>query len=138
MSIVYRITVDIEAPVQPTEVRERVADAVRTLFPEADVNAESDRVTARTHSLDHFRERLFEQRILDTARTEFMRNRTRSGFEFRLKKQAAFEDVVNFSVGNPAELGDIEVRVAVDDPEVEAFIEFLAPRTEDGKPLDEF
>lgn len=136
MTTVYRITVDIEAPVQPTEVRERVADAVRSLFPEADVTASSDEVTARTHKIDHFRDRLFEQRILDTARKQFMQNRTRNGFEFRLKKQAAFQDVVNFSVGNPAELGDIEVRVTVDDPEVEEFIEYLAPRTKDGEPLE--
>lgn len=136
MSVVYRITVDIETPVEPTEVRERVADAVRTLFPEADVTAESDRVTARTHSMEHFRDRLFEQRILDTARKEFNRNRSRNGFSFRLKKQAAFRDVVNFSVGNPAELGDIDVRVAVDDPEVESFIGYLAPKTEDGEPVE--
>jgi len=136
MSVVYRITVDIETPVKPTEVRERVADAVRTLFPEAEVTAESDRVTARTHSMEHFRERLFEQRILDTARKEFSRNRTQSGFTFRLKKQAAFRDVVNFSVGNPAELGDIDVRVAVDDPDVESFIGYLAPETEDGEPVE--
>ena len=136
MSTVYRITVDIDAPVKPTEVRDRVADAVRTLFPEADVTTESDHVSARTHAMDHFRDRLFEQRILDTARKEFMRNRTQSGFEFRLKKQAAFRDVVNFSVGNPAELGDIEVRVTVEDPEVEEFIAFLAPQTEEGEPLE--
>lgn len=136
MGVVYRITVDIDGPVQPTEVRQRVADAVRSLFPEAAVTVESDRVTARTHSLDHFRERLFEQRILDTARTEFLRNRTRSGFEFRLKKQAAAHDVVNFSVGSPAELGDIDVRVSVDEPDVEDFIAWLAPKTEDGTPVD--
>lgn len=136
MSVVYKITVDIEVPVQPTEVRERVADAVRSLFPEADVTVESDRVTARTHSMEHIRERLFEQRILDTARKEFMRNRTQNGFEFQLKKQAAFHDVINFSVGNPAELGGIEVRVAVEDPEVEAFISYLAPETQEGEPLE--
>ena len=136
MTTVYRITVDVDAPVKPTEVRERVADAVRSLFPEADVTTSSGEVTARTHKLDHFRDRLFEQRILDTARKQFMGNRTRNGFEFRLKKQAAFRDVVNFSVGNPAELGDIDVRVTVEDPEVEEFIEYLAPRTEDGEPLE--
>jgi hypothetical protein len=136
MSLVYRVTVDVEAPVQPTEVRERVADAVRALFPEADVTVEADRVSARTHSLDHFRERLFEQRILDTARREFLQNRTRGGFEFSLKKQAAFHDVVNFSVGNPAELGDIDVRVTVDEPDVEEFVGWLAPPTEDGEPVE--
>lgn len=135
MSIVYRITVDVDAPIKPTEVGDRVADAVRALFPEAGVTVESDRVTAQTHSVDHFRERLFEQRILDTARKEFLSNRTHAGFEFRLKKQAAFQDVVNFSIGNPAELGDIDVRVIVDEPDVEDFIEYLAPPTEDGEPV---
>ena len=130
----YRVDVRIEAPVKHTEVPDRVAEAVRTLFPSADVEVSADRVTAETHDLSHFRERLFEQRILDTARGVFFDRRGPTGFAFELKKAAALQDVVNFSVGNPDELGDVQVAVTVREPDVESFIDYLAPATEDGKP----
>jgi predicted RNA binding protein with dsRBD fold (UPF0201 family) len=40
-------------------------------------------------------------------------------------------------VGNPDELGDIHVEVNVHEPDVEAFIDYFAPRTEDGEPVEE-
>jgi len=130
----YRIDVRIEAPVNPTEVTDRVVEAIQTLFPKATIERGEDRVTAETHDLSHFRKRLFEQRILDTARGVFYDRRGPNGFSFELKKQAALQDVVNFSVGNPDELGDVEVAVTVRDPDVETFIDYLAPATEDGEP----
>ena len=130
----YVIDVRIEAPVQPTEVTERVAEAIRTIFPDADIEPGEDRITAETHDLSHFRRRLFEQRILDTARGVFFDRKGPNGFSFELKKQAALQDVVNFSVGNPAELGDIQVAVTVREPDVETVIDYLAPATEDGEP----
>jgi hypothetical protein len=135
----YQIDVRIDAPVTHTEVPERVLEAIETIFPKAEVSVGEDRVSAETHDLSHFRERLFEQRILDTARGVFFDRRGPNGFSFELKKQAALQDVVNFSVGNPDELGDIEVAVTVRDPDVETFIDHLAPATEDGEPpsLDE-
>jgi hypothetical protein len=89
---------------------------------------------ARTSDLGHFRKRLFEQRILDTARDVFLDRAGPRGFSFELKKQAALEDVITFSVGAPDELGEIEVAVTVHEPSVEAFIDYLAPATEDGTP----
>lgn len=131
---VSRIDVQIEASVKETEIPDRVAEAVETLFPEAELTAESDRVFGESHSLAHVRDRLFEQRILDTARGVFLDRAGPQGFAFELKKAAALEDVVNFSVGTPDELGSIEVAVTVHDPSVEAFIDHLAPATEDGTP----
>jgi hypothetical protein len=131
----FQVDVRIEAPVHYTEVPARVAEAVETLFPEADVDVGEDRVTAETHSLSHFRQRLFEQRILDTARGVFFDRTGPNGFAFELKKAAALQDVVNFAVGNPDELGDIQVAVTVREPGVEAFIDHLAPQTQDGEPL---
>lgn len=130
----YKVDVRIEAPVKYTEVTDRVAEAIENLFPEAEIDPGSDRVTAVTHDLTHFRERLFEQRILDTARGVFFDRRGPNGFSFELKKQAALQDVVNFSVGNPDELGDIQVAVTVREPGVEDFIDYLAPATEGGNP----
>ncbi|PSQ43373.1 coaE operon protein [Halobacteriales archaeon SW_7_68_16] len=133
----YRVTVSIEAPVHGTEIGERVADAVRELFPEADVEGHSDRVTGTAHTLDTFSERLHEQAILDTARSVFFDGRHEDGFRFAVKKAAAFRGLVNFAVGTPDELGEIEVAVTVDAPGVEAYIDHVAPPTEDGVPVTE-
>ena len=133
--MIYSIDVRIEAPVRDTEVTARVRDAVENLFPNADVVHEDGRLVGESHSLDHFSELLHEQEILDTARREFERREGGDGFSFALKKQAAFKGVVNFAVGNPDELGDIEVHVTVHEPDVETFVDDVAPPTKEGKPV---
>ena len=134
--MIYSIDVRIEAPVEPTEVTDRVADAVSTVFPNAEFTHEPDGLVAETHTLDPFSDVLHEQEILDTARREFFNNADDEGFSFALKKQAAYQGVVNFAVGNPDELGDIEVDVQVREPDVESIIDAIAPPTEDGTPID--
>mgnify|MGYP002761231566 CR=1 FL=1 len=133
--MIYRIDVRVIAPVRDTEVTDRVADAVRNLFPNAEIREEPGRLVADSHSMDAFSERLHEQEILDTARKEFFRRADDEGFTFALKKQAAFRGVINFAVGNPDELGDIEVQVTVHDPDVEGVVDHVAPPTEDGTPV---
>jgi len=133
--VIYRIDVTVTAPVADTEVPERVADAVLELFPHAEVTEHPGEVRAETHSLEEFSERLHRQEILDTARNEFFSTLRSDGFAFDLKKQAAFVGVVNFSVGNPDELGDVHVDVHVTEPDVESFVDHVAPPTEDGRPV---
>jgi predicted RNA binding protein with dsRBD fold (UPF0201 family) len=137
MTDAYSVDVRVTAPVHGTELADRVSEAVTTLFPGADVRDEGDRVVAETHTVEGFREQLFDQRILDTARKQFAANRTTDGFAFDLKKQAAFNGKVNFAVGNPDELGDIHVEVTVRQPTVDQFVDYLAPETEDGEPAEE-
>jgi len=134
--MIYSIDVRIEAPVNPTEVTDRVEDAVCNVFPNAECEHEPGRLVAETHTLDPFSDVLHEQEILDTARREFFNHAGDDSFSFALKKQAAFEGVVNFAVGNPDELGDITVEVTVREPDVESIIDAVAPPTEDGTPID--
>ena len=134
--MIYSADVRIEVPVRDTEVTDRVADAVENLFPGVELSHEPGKLVGETHELERFSERLHEQTILDTARGEFDRRRDEDGFSFALKKQAAFKGVVNFSVGNPDELGDIEVHVTVRDPSVDELVDYVAPPTEDGRPID--
>ncbi|MFC6769305.1 RNA-binding domain-containing protein [Natrinema soli] len=136
MSEIYRVDVEITAPIYDTEVTSRVIDAVENIFPTADLEAEFGEVRGEAHTLDHFSEQLHRQEILDTARGEFFANREGDAFTFALKKQAAFEDYVNFSVGKPDELGEIAVRVRVDEPSLEEYVDHIAPPTEDGRPVD--
>ena len=133
--MLYSVDVRIVAPVRDTEVTDRVADAIRNIFPGAEVTHEPGQLVGESHSMDHFSELLYEQEILDTARREFESRASEDGFSFALKKQAAFKGVVNFSVGNPDELGDVEVHVTVREPDVEEFVDYVAPPTRDGVPV---
>jgi predicted RNA binding protein with dsRBD fold (UPF0201 family) len=134
--MIYRVDVQVTAPVHDTEVTDRVADAIRNVFPEAEVESHPGELVATCHSMDHLSERLHEQAILDTARGAFFANREGETFSFELKKQAAFRGVVNFTVGGGSELGDLHVRVTVQEPDVETFVDHVAPPTEDGRPVD--
>jgi predicted RNA binding protein with dsRBD fold (UPF0201 family) len=132
----YSVDVQVTAPVRDTEVTDRVRDAITNLFPTADPTFDHGELRAEVHDLDHFSELLHRFEILDTARGVFFDTRRGDTVAFDLKKQAAFEGRVNFAVGDPSELGDIHVRVRVTEPDVEAYIDHVAPPTEDGEPVD--
>lgn len=132
--MIRSIDVQVTAPVYPTEVTDRVIDAITTLFPDAEVEQHPGEVIATTHTLETLSEALYDQKILDTARRQFLEGRQGNTFSFDLKKQAAFEGVVNFAVGQPDELGELHVRVRVNEPGVDAYIDHIAPATEDGQP----
>lgn len=134
--MIYSVDVQISVPVMDTEVSDRVADAVDNLFPEADLKQRHGEIVGEAHGMAHFSKLLHRQEILDTARRTFFENRRENTFSFDLKKQAAFQGVVNFAVGDPGELGNIHVRVRVKDPEVEEYVDHVAPPTEEGKPVD--
>jgi predicted RNA binding protein with dsRBD fold (UPF0201 family) len=136
VSAIYSVDVAIRAPVNDTEVTARVADAIRNLFPEADPTHHEGELAAEVHTMEGFSEELHRAEILDTARSVFFSNLQGDRFTFDLKKQAAFEGRVNFAVGEPAELGDIHVEVTVREPDAEAYIDHVAPPTEDGKPVE--
>ncbi|UPM43077.1 RNA-binding domain-containing protein [Halocatena salina] len=148
--MIYSVDTTIEVAVQPTEVTDRVVAVVQNLFPDATIEerpATTDatdgqpagEIVATTHSLEHLSELFHEQAILDTARSAMMDgiDAETDTFQFRLKKQAAFEEVVNFAVGNPDELGDVRVTVTVEEPDPETYIQYLAPPTEEGVPIDD-
>ena len=133
--MIYSVDVQITAPVNDTEVTDRVADAILNVFPNATVDEQPGELVGETHSLETFSEHLHRREILDAARKVFFENRRGDTFSFDLKKQPAFEDTVTFAVGNPSELGDIHVRVRVNDPSVEEYVDHVAPPTEEGKPI---
>lgn len=128
-TMVYRTDVEVTTPLNPTEVEDRVVDAIHALFPGAAMDKRDGQLVATTHSVDRLVERLRNQEIIDTAREVFLQSRHGREFAFDLKKQAAYEGVVNFAVGSPAELGDLHVRIRVEDPDPETFIDELVPPT---------
>lgn len=131
----YSIDAEITAPVMDTEVTDRVEQAIENIFPGAEPSFQHGELSGNVHDLEHFSELLHRQAILDTARGVLFDNRRGDTLSFRLKKQAAFENVVNFVVDDPGELGAIAVRIHVEEPDIESFIDQIAPPTEDGTPI---
>jgi predicted RNA binding protein with dsRBD fold (UPF0201 family) len=124
--MIHSVDVEVTTPCYPTEVRGRVEDAIHELFPAAEIEERHGDLVARTHSVERLAERIDEQNIAPTAREVFLDGLEGDTFVFDLKKAAAFQGVVNFAVGNPDELGDIHVRVRVEEPDAAAFIDYLA------------
>jgi predicted RNA binding protein with dsRBD fold (UPF0201 family) len=127
----------IWTPVQPTESADRVAAAVHQLFPTAACTVLEGALLARSRSLDHLSEHLHRQRILDTARTAIEISGSDTRLRFRLNKQAAFVDLLNFAVGTPPELGVLEVVVHLPGGGADALLDSVAPPTADGVPLSD-
>ena len=125
----------IWAPVHPTEDTDRVIAAVQALFPTAVCARVEGGLIARARSLEHLSEHLHRQRILDTARTAITVNSTDDRLHFRLNKQAATVDLLNFAVGSPPELGVLEVSVHLPEGDAAALLDTVAPPTVDGVPI---
>ena len=124
-------TVIVSCPVNPSEDPAKVRRAVESIFPDAEVSEEEGLLRGTAPSLDHFSKQIRRQRILDTARSVMLKGRRgRSRTVFHLSKQVAFVGKVSFSEER-ALLGPI--RVEVEDPELDALIETVAPETVDGE-----
>ncbi len=129
------------APVNPTEVQEKVEKAILNFFPlslELQEHAipglygEGDIENLRKLHLQ-----LREERILDTARRIFLNGIEGDTTRFRLNKQVAYIGKLNFPAGEES-LGSIDVEISADnEDDLLTIIDWLAPQTEDGKPVME-
>jgi len=128
------IELSASVAVRPTESPEKVAGALKMLFPGIELAESVGQIEGRggAESLSTFHRLLREQRILDTARSVMLRGRVGDSIQFRLNKQAATVGKVSFP---PEEepLGSIHVQIR--GPEM--LIDWLAPETLDGKPVEE-
>lgn len=127
----------VEAELRPTESREKVEAAVRKIFPSLALEligrslvGEATEVEAisRLHQL------LRQQGILDAARAVMISNKKDNSTRLLLNKQVAFVGRVGFTDGD-SPLGPIVVTLEAQN--LEALIDYLAPRTHEGKPIHE-
>jgi len=138
---VSAIKVSVSAPVNPTEMQEKVEKAISNFFPvelklqELEIPTlfgEGDLECLRTLHL-----RLREERILDTARKIFLNGIDKETTQFRLNKQVAYIGKLNFPAGKES-LGSVHVEISAQDlSELLKVIDWLAPQTIDGKPVME-
>ncbi len=125
------LDVTLRTPCHPTESRAVVVRAIRSIFPDAEVEGEEELI-ARSRSIDLFGEMLRRQKIRDAARRVMRRGVRGRSTHFRLNKQVAAVGKISFSEEAHA-LGDIEVMITSD--EIESVIDSVAPdtRMEDGR-----
>lgn len=128
------IEVSVYTAVRPTERVEKVVSAIEQMFPGLIMDIRSDSIDAYNGptSLQNFHELLRGQNILDTARSVMLSGRVGDVFQFQLSKQAAFMGMVSFP---PEEepLGSLHVQITGG----ERVIDWLAPQTENGVPIQE-
>ena len=124
-------SVSFICPVYPSEDPEKVRSAIIKLFPDAVVEEDDDGFFGSCDSLETFSHRIRKQKILDATRSVLIRGRRGNDRTiFHLNKQVAFMGKVSFSEPK-AILGTI--KVTVEDIDVSAIIDKVAPETVDGE-----
>ena len=127
----------VEADVKPTETREKVEAAIRRIFPDVPLELIGHALvgeSTETESLSRLHQLLRQQGILDTARAVMFTNSNGSSTRLMLNKQVAFVGKVSFTDGE-SPLGPIVATLEA--PDMELLIDYLAPRTREGKPIHE-
>ncbi len=113
---------------------ERVAEAIERIFPGLVMDIKENRIEAHggPEAIENFRKLLREQKILDAARSVMFDGKVGDKIQFSINKQAAFMGKLSFP---PEEepLGSLHVQISGS----EAIIDWLAPRTIDGRPTKE-
>jgi uncharacterized protein len=126
--------VSLFVQINPTERVDKVVSSAEKIFPGLTMDIREDRIEAYggIEALMTLHNMLRDQQILDTARSVILDGQIGKTFQFRLNKQAAFMGIINFP---PEEepLGSIHVQIACED----RLLDWLAPKTENGIPVDE-
>lgn len=132
--VITTIEVSVYSLIRPTEQVEKVVLAIENIFPGLAMDIRGDRIEAYggIKSLKTFHKLLRDQQILDTSRSVMIRGRVGESIQFQLNKQAALMGRINFPVEEEP-LGSIHVQIIGDD----LIIDWLAPRTENGVPVQE-
>jgi predicted RNA binding protein with dsRBD fold (UPF0201 family) len=128
------IEVAICSSVKPTERIDKVVSAIEKIFPGLIMDIRTDRIEAYDgpESLRTVYELLRRQQILDTARSVMLRGLVGDDICFSLNKQAALMGFVSFPTEEEP-LGSLHVKITGG----ERVIDWLAPRTENGIPVQE-
>lgn len=108
----------VRTPLRPTEDPEKVARAIKNLFPDARIAEAAGELVAEATSLDRLAEVIANHRIPDSARSGMLRGHDHGAatLTFRLGKQAAFAGRPHFAPPASA-LGDLVVTLVRENEE---------------------
>jgi hypothetical protein len=135
--LVAGVRLRVEAEVRLTEDTAKVERAIKNIFPTLELTKIENKLvgeSSKVASLDRLHQLLRLQAILDAARNVMRKGMLGNTTRLMLNKQAAFVSKVNFTNGE-APLGPIVITLEA--PDIERLIDYLAPRTREGKPIEE-
>ena len=127
----------VETEVRATEDQTKVEAAIKKIFPTLQLNQVGNYLIGESsdvRALDRLHQLLRLQAILDSARKVMRTGRRNDLVRFMLNKQVATVSKVSFT-DDESPLGPIVVTIEASD--IERLIDYLAPRTRDGKPVEE-
>ena len=119
----------VSAPIFPSEDQNKVVQAITNIFPSAALEISDGNAEGKA-DIEHFSTQIRRQKILDAARSVMIRGRRKDRTAFLLNKQAAFAGKISFT-DERSVLGTI--RVTIEDDDIDAAINTIAPGTVDGK-----
>lgn len=131
--------VTISARVSATESPEKIVAAIGNFFPRMTVVEKSEeRIVCRSSDASALREAIFGRRILDSVRSILRSNMLDGSTVLELNRQAAAAGKLSIDAGGRGgggggALGPIAVEIESQD--MEGFIDWLTPRTQNGKPV---
>lgn len=131
-------SIKISARVSPTENAEKIVAAIRNIFPDALVDAGSsseETIKCRSADASRLREMIFSRRILDTVRSALISSSRQGSTRLELNRQAAAAGRLAIDAAGGGALGPLVVEF--ESPDMEAFIDRIAPRTEKGRPVND-
>lgn len=135
--------VRVEVEVRPTESKTKVIKALNNLFNITHIEESKEGIYTRliilskgAGLLTKFYSLLRRQRILDAARQYLIKGKREGGITFYLNKQVAYVGKISFCSFEYGEspLGAIVVDVDTENPDM--FIDWLAPPTANGVPIE--
>jgi predicted RNA binding protein with dsRBD fold (UPF0201 family) len=127
----------VETEVRATEDQTKVEAAIKRIFPTLQLNRANNYLIGESsdvRTLDRLHQLLRLQAILDSARKVMRAGRQDNTVRFMLNKQVATVSKVSFT-NDESPLGPIIVTIEASD--IERLIDYLAPRTREGKPIEE-
>jgi len=123
------VSVLISCPVYPSEVQEKVREAILKIFPDASIERAEDGFKGEA-STGRFYDLIRKQKILDSTRSMMFKGLRGNKIVLHLNKQVASVGKISFTEPRTI-LGTITVTIECDEPE--ALIDQIAPRTVDGE-----
>jgi predicted RNA binding protein with dsRBD fold (UPF0201 family) len=118
----------IRAKLQPTEDPSKVAQAIRNMFGEIELETKQGVVSARLEGLETLsglRGRIAQDRIRDTVKKMFKRWAEEDVLSFGLNRQAAYVGHFSLNLKGEDPMGPIQVRIEDD---VQSVISFLCEK----------
>ncbi|HDR53839.1 MAG TPA: hypothetical protein ENN60_04210 [archaeon] len=131
------VRVKVWTRVGPTEDDARVRQAVGTFFPEMKFERVGEKWEGQGEGrevLSEFRNAVWAKKILDTVRGRFIHRIEGNRTEILIHKQAAFVKKLGL-VDSDRESSLGAIHVVIESEELEKLVDWLAPKTKEGKPV---